>query len=114
MGGRPWDPSEDPRDLTVLQETSQRPRKIQGDITTRARSRPSAQNPNSLASLTIIQKGTCCSMNMSFLEACVLLDLDTHVHGPGCGHEPVNHGDHVDYLVSQVFKVLLIAKLSGF
>ena len=23
----------------------------------------------------------------------------THVHGPGCGHEPVPHGDHVDYLV---------------
>ena len=20
-----------------------------------------------------------------------------HVHGPGCGHEPVTHGDHVDY-----------------
>ena len=23
----------------------------------------------------------------------------SHVHGPGCGHEPVPHGDHVDYLV---------------
>ena len=22
-----------------------------------------------------------------------------HVHGPNCGHEPVPHGDHVDYLV---------------
>lgn len=22
-----------------------------------------------------------------------------HVHGPGCGHEAVPHGDHVDYLV---------------
>ncbi len=22
-----------------------------------------------------------------------------HVHGPGCGHEPVPHGSHVDYLV---------------
>jgi hypothetical protein len=22
-----------------------------------------------------------------------------HVHGDGCGHEPVPHGDHVDYLV---------------
>ena len=22
-----------------------------------------------------------------------------HVHGPGCGHEMVSHGDHVDYLV---------------
>ena len=22
-----------------------------------------------------------------------------HVHGPGCGHDPVPHGDHVDYLV---------------
>jgi hypothetical protein len=24
----------------------------------------------------------------------------THVHGPGCGHEAVPHGDHVDYLVN--------------
>lgn len=24
---------------------------------------------------------------------------DDHVHGPGCGHEAVPHGDHVDYLV---------------
>jgi hypothetical protein len=23
----------------------------------------------------------------------------THKHGPDCGHEPVPHGDHVDYLV---------------
>ncbi|TXD38862.1 hypothetical protein FRC98_00210 [Lujinxingia vulgaris] len=22
-----------------------------------------------------------------------------HVHGPSCGHEPVPHGDHIDYLV---------------
>ncbi len=22
-----------------------------------------------------------------------------HAHGPGCGHEAVPHGDHVDYLV---------------
>jgi hypothetical protein len=22
-----------------------------------------------------------------------------HVHGPGCGHEAVPHGDHIDYLV---------------
>lgn len=22
-----------------------------------------------------------------------------HVHGPDCGHEPVPHGNHVDYLV---------------
>lgn len=22
-----------------------------------------------------------------------------HVHGAGCGHEPIPHGDHVDYLV---------------
>ena len=24
---------------------------------------------------------------------------DGHEHGPGCGHEAVPHGDHVDYLV---------------
>ncbi|MDR2930140.1 MAG: metal ABC transporter permease [Propionibacteriaceae bacterium] len=23
---------------------------------------------------------------------------DQHVHGPGCGHEAVDHGDHVDYI----------------
>lgn len=23
----------------------------------------------------------------------------SHTHGPGCGHEAVPHGDHVDYLV---------------
>ncbi len=23
----------------------------------------------------------------------------THKHGAGCGHDPVPHGDHVDYLV---------------
>ena len=23
-----------------------------------------------------------------------------HVHGPGCGHAAVPHGDHVDYLVN--------------
>ncbi|MGB1130281.1 MAG: hypothetical protein ACPG4K_09525 [Haloferula sp.] len=25
---------------------------------------------------------------------------DGHVHGPGCGHEAVPHGDHVDYIVN--------------
>lgn len=24
----------------------------------------------------------------------------SHVHGPGCGHPAVPHGDHVDYLVN--------------
>jgi hypothetical protein len=24
---------------------------------------------------------------------------DDHEHGAGCGHEPVQHGDHVDYVV---------------
>lgn len=24
---------------------------------------------------------------------------DAHAHGPGCGHESVPHGDHVDFLV---------------
>lgn len=24
---------------------------------------------------------------------------DEHRHGPGCGHEAVPHGDHIDYLV---------------
>ena len=24
----------------------------------------------------------------------------THQHGPGCGHETVPHGDHLDYLVA--------------
>jgi hypothetical protein len=25
--------------------------------------------------------------------------VGSHQHGPGCGHEAVPHGDHVDYLV---------------
>ena len=25
-------------------------------------------------------------------------ELGTHVHGEGCGHEAVQHGDHVDYI----------------
>lgn len=25
-------------------------------------------------------------------------DQHSHVHGPGCGHKAVKHGDHVDYL----------------
>ncbi|MEM9444847.1 MAG: hypothetical protein AAGA18_05785 [Verrucomicrobiota bacterium] len=25
---------------------------------------------------------------------------DGHVHGPGCGHEAVPHGDHIDYIVN--------------
>ena len=29
---------------------------------------------------------------------CTGHDAD-HVHGPGCGHEAVPHGDHIDYLV---------------
>jgi hypothetical protein len=24
---------------------------------------------------------------------------DRHVHGPGCGHPPVEHDGHTDYLV---------------
>lgn len=23
-----------------------------------------------------------------------------HIHGPGCGHESIPHGDHVDFLVN--------------
>jgi hypothetical protein len=23
-----------------------------------------------------------------------------HTHGPGCGHDAVPHGDHVDYIVN--------------
>ena len=26
--------------------------------------------------------------------------LPAHTHGPDCGHEPVPHGGHVDYLVA--------------
>jgi hypothetical protein len=30
---------------------------------------------------------------------CTEHDAD-HRHGPDCGHEPVRHGDHVDYVVA--------------
>ena len=36
----------------------------------------------------------CCPLNDCKLEE--------HVHGPGCGHEMVPHGDHFDYLVNGV------------
>ena len=26
---------------------------------------------------------------------------EEHVHGPDCGHEAVEHGDHVDYVVGE-------------
>lgn len=26
--------------------------------------------------------------------------LQDHTHAPGCGHQPIPHGDHVDYLVA--------------
>jgi hypothetical protein len=32
------------------------------------------------------------------LEEQVHEDHEDHEHGPGCGHEAVEHGDHVDYL----------------
>jgi len=32
-------------------------------------------------------------------DGCVQPQACAHVHGPGCGHEAVPHGDHVDYLV---------------
>lgn len=25
-------------------------------------------------------------------------DIEAHEHGEGCGHETVDHGDHVDYI----------------
>lgn len=28
----------------------------------------------------------------------IVVDLSTHCHGPGCGHEQVAHGDHYDYV----------------
>jgi hypothetical protein len=31
-------------------------------------------------------------------HACAAHDKK-HVHGPGCGHDAVPHGDHMDYLV---------------
>jgi hypothetical protein len=31
-------------------------------------------------------------------HACAAHD-DAHEHGPNCGHEAVQHGDHVDYVV---------------
>src|SRR5262245_24151125 len=33
-------------------------------------------------------------------SACTPMHAKDHRHGPGCGHEAVPHGDHVDYLVN--------------
>lgn len=30
---------------------------------------------------------------------CQLVETNDHVHGPGCGHDAVPHGDHIDWLV---------------
>jgi hypothetical protein len=27
-------------------------------------------------------------------------DCNSHIHGPDCGHESIQHGDHVDYIVN--------------
>ncbi len=27
-------------------------------------------------------------------------DCENHTHGPNCGHEAVQHGDHTDYIVN--------------
>lgn len=32
-------------------------------------------------------------------DDCNPVQGEDHVCGPGCGHEPVPHGDHIDYLV---------------
>lgn len=33
-------------------------------------------------------------------DGCHPIECDSnHIHGPGCGHERVPHGDHFDYLV---------------
>lgn len=42
--------------------------------------------------VTATNPATC----MTKTTAC---DDQGHSHGPGCGHEAVPHGDHVDYLV---------------
>jgi hypothetical protein len=34
-------------------------------------------------------------------ERCTPDTRCSHTHGPGCGHEAVPHGDHVDYLVDR-------------
>ena len=38
------------------------------------------------------------SVSRQELEAAIEAE-EGHVHGPGCGHEAVPHGDHTDYLV---------------
>lgn len=30
--------------------------------------------------------------------SCKIHENHDHVHGEGCGHEAVQHGDHVDYI----------------
>jgi hypothetical protein len=39
---------------------------------------------------------------------CQLVETNDHVHGPGCGHDAVPHGDHIDWLVrSYVWSAVL-------
>ena len=30
--------------------------------------------------------------------SCATLANHDHTHGPGCGHQGIQHGDHVDYV----------------
>jgi hypothetical protein len=36
----------------------------------------------------------------------------SHVHGPGCGHEAVPHGDHIDYPVDSITTTATIATIT--
>ncbi len=52
-----------------------------------------ATRPSSMTAIPIISTTDICTM---FTETTHQPD---HVHGPGCGHPAVPHGNHVDYLV---------------
>lgn len=40
------------------------------------------------------------SMNPSGHTGMVVALNPRHIHGPGCGHDRVRHGDHIDYVVN--------------
>ncbi|WIA43783.1 hypothetical protein OEZ86_010205 [Tetradesmus obliquus] len=40
-----------------------------------------------------------CTLDMDDWSCSLIEGQDGHIHGPGCGHEQVPHGEHMDYLV---------------
>ena len=61
-----------------------------------------ATPPSNTATIsTTCTTATCTTPTKANPDGCHPVDTCAgHVHGEGCGHEAVPHGDHVDYIVN--------------